>query len=275
MAGKHIKLRGYNVRVMTGSPDHAPQNPGGQALEWHRDASGEMGIGILLSDVPEGGNGGTALVRGSHLYPYDPRWNTLFSPNFHLSRTTAGIPFFARCNFFSHILARKVVDPYACEAGGRQGDFYFFLNDVWHGRYPNLHGRHSMIVLIGFFPTECPFPDEVRPPAEHLLARMPPRVRAAAALTEPPNAGGTNVVRWLAANRPRLRPFGWFFLARLERRIIELVCWVPNYWWPATIQTFWRAARLARRVVTGILGVFGYKPRPRPGPVAEQARKAA
>ena len=45
--------------------------------DWHRDSPGEFGIGIFLSDVPDGGNGGTALMRGSHLFPYCPRWQAL------------------------------------------------------------------------------------------------------------------------------------------------------------------------------------------------------
>jgi Phytanoyl-CoA dioxygenase (PhyH) len=248
MAGKHIKLRGYNVRVMTGAYDPAPPYPAAQPLEWHRDSPGEMGIGILLTDVPEGGNGGTALARGSHLYPYDPRWHTLFSPHFRLNTKTKGVAFFARCNLFSCILARKYLKKQAKEANGRAGDFFYFFNDTWHGRYPNVHGRNSMIVLIGVFASECSFPDQVTPPPANVLAAMPPKVRAAAALTEPPNTNQDTLIHWLMSSPRPMRAFGWFFLARLERQIVNGLCWTVFH--PFVRWVFWGTLRAGKRLLS-------------------------
>src|SRR5207244_2819906 len=75
--GKHYKVRGFNARRMYGNPDPLRGGPFAIPHEWHRDWKGEFGISILLSDIPERNNAGTALVPGSHVWPYCPRANTL------------------------------------------------------------------------------------------------------------------------------------------------------------------------------------------------------
>jgi putative 2OG-Fe(II) oxygenase len=224
MVGKNYKLRGYNVRRMTGNHDPAPSSSVEPALphEWHRDSLGEVGIGLLLTDVPPGGNGGTALVPGSHLYPYCPRWNTLFSPFYRCALLQDGISWLARCNLFNRMLARRVLAN-ATEATGLRGDFYFFFNDTWHGRYPNVHQRQSMVVLVGLFPAEIPFPDKVAQPGPETLARLPPAVRRAVNPDQPGNPKGESLIYWMLANRQRLHKFSLFHLAALERKLANVV----------------------------------------------------
>src|SRR5260370_23878592 len=64
--GKHFKLRGYNARRMTGAYDPKPVSPYGLPHDWHRDWRGEVGIALLLTDIPPRGNSGTPLLPASH-----------------------------------------------------------------------------------------------------------------------------------------------------------------------------------------------------------------
>ena len=87
IAGEHIKIRDVNCRYMSGTYD------GGDFLnpphEWHRDSPGEFCIAIPLNEVAEGDNGATAVVPGSHRYPWCPRWNAMFGAPFYISRNPA------------------------------------------------------------------------------------------------------------------------------------------------------------------------------------------
>ena len=236
MAGKYLKFRGYNIRRMTGEYDPGPKYPRGSSLphEWHRDSPGELGIGILLTDIPEGGNAGTAFVPGSHLFPYCPRWNTLFSSEYRLEDLIRlGNPTMARYAPFSRLLALKTLRRRR-EASGKRGDLFFFFNDVRHGRYPNLHGRQTMLLLLGSFATEFPFPDKVTPPAPDVLAKLPPAIRLAASTEAPVNEVRDTVVHWMLENRRRLWPMSLFHLAQQERRLaVAMQCWGRNIaeWW--------------------------------------------
>jgi len=240
MVGEHVKFRGYNIRLMTGNydPGPAPGLPPEVTLphDWHRDSPGEFGIGIFLSDVPEGGNGGTALMRGSHLFPFCPRWNTLLSTYWYVSAEPRieGRPFFARFAPFNRLLG-KLLRRRATEATGRLGDCYFFFNDVWHGRYQNLHGRQTMIVLLGGFPTEFPFPDEVKAQPREVMDQLPASIRKGVS-PQPDNTDRSALVYWMLANRRRIWPLGLFFMARLERILAS----------PAT-----RVVRRIRRLLKG------------------------
>lgn len=219
MAGQYLKFRGYNIRRMTGAYDPGPLYPRNSSLphEWHRDSPGELGIGILLTDIPEGGNAGTALLPGSHLYPYCPRWNTLFSSEYRVAGPVNGIPWYSKYAPCNRLLASRVLSKRQ-EACGVRGDIFFFFNDVWHGRYPNLHGRESMLVLIGAFATDFPFPDKVNPPSDEVLAKLPPAVRLAASCKAPINQDRDTVLRWMLENRQPLSSLSLFNFSRLERK---------------------------------------------------------
>jgi hypothetical protein len=220
LAGEHIKFRGYNVRLMTGSydPGPYPNLPTQLTLphDWHRDSHGEFGIGIFLSDVPDGGNGGTALMRGSHKFPYCPRWNTLLNSFWYATRDcVVGSRWFARLSPFNRLLGR-LCRKRAVEATGTPGDFYFFLNDVWHGRYPNVHGRKTMIVLIGAFPTEFPFPDEVKTQPRAVIDKLPVAIQKGL-VPQPENSDRSSYFHQMLAARRKPFPLGLFFMARMER----------------------------------------------------------
>lgn len=210
VAGERIKLRGFNVRLMTGEWDPPP------AHEWHRDSPGEIGLGILLTDVEPGVAGATALVPGSHEFPYDPRQKTLFPGPY------AGLRQLAHFNPFARLLARSVLGP-ATGAAGSRGDAYFFVNDTWHGRQPNLRGACSMVVLIGAFPTEFPYPDEVPLPTAEVRAALPPRVAEALRQDQLPNADRTSYLHQLLAERARRPEPLLFRLARYERAFADVV----------------------------------------------------
>jgi hypothetical protein len=258
MAGKHIKFRGYNIRLMTGKYDPAHSYPPYCAIphEWHRDSCGEIGIGLFLTDVPEGGNGGTALLPGSHVYPYCPRWHALLSKTYYVGLVRLrGVENLARFTLFNRLLAKRLMKN-AREATGVRGDFFFFYNDTWHGRWTNLHGRQSMIVLLGAFPTEFPFPDKVTPPPADVLARLPESIQRCATAEQPNNTSTDTILHWMLANRRRLWPPDLFLLAHLERRFIDAVN-VPLL--PFMVFAHpWRTIRfLARRGLRLCRGLYG------------------
>ncbi|HWY88422.1 MAG TPA: hypothetical protein VNX28_17045 [Gemmataceae bacterium] len=260
MVGEHVKFRGYNVRLMTGNydPGPVPSLPRELTLphDWHRDSPGEFGIGIFLSDVPEGGNGGTALMRGSHMFPYCPRWHTLLNSYWHTTGASRikGRPLFARFAVFNRLLG-KLLRRRAVEAGGTHGDCYFFFNDVWHGRYQNLHGRQTMIVLIGCFPTEFPFPDEVKQSARDVLDRLPESIRKGLT-AQPENKDKSTLVHWMLANRRPAMPLGLFYLARLERILANpmMRAW-RHICDPCLLFLFRLKGMLANQVKRGLRGI--------------------
>jgi hypothetical protein len=225
LAGENIKFRGYNIQRMTGKLDARPDigiapNP----HEWHRDSPGEFGIALFLEDVPGPNNGATSLISGSHFYPYCPRWNCLLGPPFLTGNGKRGLRFFLRYSWANRILGQRILKK-ATGAYGKQGDFYFFINDVWHGREPNTEGRSGIKMMIGAFPADDPFPDRVVPPSAETLAKLPLHVRLAAsqeAVAPPGSTDGTILKRlrkWRSEHAPELI----FRLAKLERQFAELI----------------------------------------------------
>ena len=208
LAGKNIKLRGYNIRRMTGAYDPAP------AHEFHRDSYGEFGFSILLTDVGPGTDAATSFVRGSHLYPYCPRWNCLFPMIYR------GLGIFLRLNIFNHILRRSIADR-ETSGYGERGDFTIFINDVWHGREPNSNGKQSMVVLIGAFPTEVPFPDKVVPPSPEILAQLPPHLRSAASCQLPPNTSKDTILYRMHRDRLPIGTMSLWRFAQVERKLAD------------------------------------------------------
>jgi putative 2OG-Fe(II) oxygenase len=225
LAGEHIKFRGYNVQRMTGAHDPRPSvgiaaNP----HEWHRDSLGEFGIALFLEDVPGPDNGATSLVPGSHYYPYCPRWNCLLGPPYQTKNRNLGLQSFLRFNVANRLLGRSIVKK-ATGAYGKQGDLYFFINDVWHGREPNTHGRSGIKVMIGAFPADDRFPDKVVPPDQATLAKLPPLVRRAAGQYPAPAPTSDTILKRLRMRQRERRPALIFRLAKLERKIADAVSW--------------------------------------------------
>jgi putative 2OG-Fe(II) oxygenase len=217
LAGKNIKLRGYNIRRMTGAYNPAP------AHEWHRDSLGEFGFGILLTDIEPDDNGATAFVPGSHLYPYCPRWNNLFYvPRFI-------IPFLVKIAPINKILGKKVLRNHTA-AWGKKGDAYIFINDTWHGRQPNLHGKEAMVVLIGAYPTDYDFPDNVTPPCKDILSKLPPNVAAVAGCQLPLNEMRDTILRRIIKNRISIGNFTLWRAAQIERKAINLLSKPYEFW---------------------------------------------
>lgn len=206
MAGDHIKARAFNCRWMTGAHDPPP------AHDWHRDSPGAFNFGVLLNDVPAGNNAATGFIQGSHWYPYNPVWNTLFSERY------AGPPVFRTLNVFNRMLRRRLQRRVA-EAAGAPGDAYLFTNELWHGRQPNLHGRRAMVVLLAFYPTRFPFPCEVKLPPPAVMERLPPAFRAAVLQDKPVDFDEGTLIGEIQARRRE--HFDLFYLARLERRLAE------------------------------------------------------
>jgi hypothetical protein len=255
LAGEKIKFRGYNIQRMTGAADPKPTigvapNP----HEWHRDSLGEFGIALFLEDVPGPNNGATSLVRGSHYFPYCPRWNCLFGPPYRTKYGTEGLNWFLRLNLASRLLARRIRKE-ATGAYGKQGDFYFFINDVWHGREPNTNGRSGIKMMIGAFPADDAFPDKVVAPDTATLAKLPSHVREAAgqfASSDKPFDNDTilkRVRRYRAENTPPTI----FRLAQIERNVADAVSRVllaPVYLVKPKVQYYWRFfyAGLRRRL---------------------------
>lgn len=222
LVGEHIKLRGYNVQKLTGANDPRPEiGVASNPHEWHRDSLGEIGIGIFLEDVPGPGNGATSIVRGSHYFPFCPRWNSLFGPPYIMRGGGRGLEAFLRFNIFSRLLARRVLEQ-STGAYGKQGDFYIFINDAWHGREPNVYGGTGIKVMIGAFACDDPFPDEVIPPPAEVLGRLPPRLRDAAAQTMPAAPVSTLGTIMKRLRERQAKPDSLLFdLARSERRIAD------------------------------------------------------
>ncbi len=222
--GRHFKIRGYNLRRMDGS--HDPLTDGPQAVPhvWHRDWRGEFGVSILLSDVPEPNNAGTCFVPGSHLWPYCPRDNTVLS-TWNVLRTNRLRPLskiMRVLSVFNNLLARRKMRN-AVESTGAAGDVFFFFNDTWHGRSPNLHGRRTTVLFLGLFPTEFPFPDDVKLPPEDVLATLPPRFRRAVEHDQPINERRDSLAHWVLAHQTPAAWFSLFQLAKWERRVFDVL----------------------------------------------------
>lgn len=227
LAGPKIKFRGYNVQRLTGEPDPRPSyGVASNPHEWHRDSPGELGIAIFLEDVPGPGNGATSFVRGSHHFPFCPRWSALFGPPYTKKLGVPGLSLFLRWNIFSRLLARRVVVNRETGAYGVKGDFYIFINDVWHGREPNIHGRTGIKVMLGAYPTSFAFPDKVIKPSAEILALLPPQVRFSAGGYDAEHLdqkNGDTLIERMLAKRESSKHHWTFRLARLERRFADAV----------------------------------------------------
>lgn len=226
LAGGNLKMRGYNIKKMTGNLDSKPKlGPAAIPHEWHRDSPAEICIAIFLDDFSAPDNGTTAIMKGTHKLPYCPRWNCLFGPNYLLSKLKPlrfGISSLLRLTLFSRLLARKLAAR-ATGAYGKRGDFYIFINDVWHGREPNVWGNANMMLMAGAFPAERSFPDQVDVPPSDVLQGLPPTLRAVASQALPGNSNHETIINRMLDARANLVPKGLFYLAQFERRMAEAI----------------------------------------------------
>ena len=245
IAGDHIKIRDVNCRYMTGADDPGDFLNGPH--EWHRDSDGEFCIAIPLNEVPPGENGATAVIPGSHSYPWDPRWKGMFGAPFYISREPLerGPSLLARLNPFNRLLFKRRMKNHT-GTFAEPGDFYIFLNDTWHGRVPNRHGERPMIVMAGAFPTDFPFPDNPAPFPPNVIAHLPPTYARAVARDAPVNTNKDSIIHRMLRERKRDRPTDLFWWARKEREAMVALCQLPM--WLYKRMSFMRP--LVRRLVT-------------------------
>ena len=168
--GEHFRLRVDLVRKSTGVNDTV--NDFQLPHVWHRDTPGEFTFGIFFDDLTSPYSGGTAVVPGTHWQAYHPLWDFALSSGSYISKThyldkkiqprviDSALDKFMFCNGrMRGNIARR-----ATEIRGKPGDIYFFLNDIWHGRAPNVHGSRNIMVRIGGFATEFEFKDDMGMP---------------------------------------------------------------------------------------------------------------
>ena len=170
-----------------------------------------------------GENGATALVPGTHWSPIDPRWDTLFETPFRLSKDPAksGLSFFLNWNIFNNIFRARSFKK-VTGAFGKQGDVYFFPNgEVWHGRLPNMHGRRTMICLMGCSATTQESAQRPLETSKEVLSCLPARLaQGLGGPFEVNDATGT-LIDHLYKTRGPASLFSLERWAKLERRFAE------------------------------------------------------
>jgi len=218
-SGEDFRIGSCNIRYMTGAIDPPP------AHELHRDGPYSMNLCIMLTDVEPGENAATAMVPGSQTSTVDPRWDTLFETPFRLTKDPArsGLNVFLRWNIFNNIFRAKSFRK-VTGAFGKQGDVYFFPNgEVWHGRLPNMHGRRTMICLMGC--TTVTAENATRPssvPGE-VLAKLPPTLKKHLAGPFQPNDMTNTIVERIYKTRKPASVFSLEYWSKLERRLAEWI----------------------------------------------------
>lgn len=218
LAGQRLKLRGYNVRRMTGVATDS-------GMEWHRDNPGEIGWSLVLSDTDAGTDSSTCVVRGSHLYPYCVRKNLLLRWSNY-----PGFKIFQRFNIFSHLIENRYIKGKAQSASGKAGDFYVFINDLWHGREHNARGKRTMVFLASVFPTETAFPDDVEIPPAEVLAKLPPTLRGIVDYRgTPDNDNRSAYVHRMIDERQNVGALTLWRLGQVERRLVDAIS-APKVW---------------------------------------------
>jgi|GEM_PF-3885291 len=171
LSGDNARMRIDLIRRSTGVNDFVAdfQIP----HVWHRDTLGEFTFGIFFDDLPDQGAGGTAIIPGTHWDARDPRWDLMLgeSKNFsrkhnYTNKTLAHIPDRYLKDAPLNKRVTKKANANKVEMLGQMGDIYFFINDCWHGRAPNLTGKRWMISRFGGFGTEFPFKDDIPLPPD-------------------------------------------------------------------------------------------------------------
>ncbi|MDD9901604.1 MAG: hypothetical protein OXT65_11540 [Alphaproteobacteria bacterium] len=158
--------------------------------QWHVDTPGEFTFGIYFDDMRAPNSGNTGAIKSTHWLDYRPQWDMMLGPD---SLIRAGrrwakerimsAPLAYKADYFTEKLRRKLA-PDCTEINGGIGDFYFFLNRVWHGRMPNTTGKRLMTVRFGGFACDYPFKDDI-PLPENAMERLPPVLQQAYAANKP------------------------------------------------------------------------------------------
>jgi putative 2OG-Fe(II) oxygenase len=209
--GQHYKLEQVNVRRA---------EPGGNGQHLHQDAVGEMGMTILVRDLPELG-GATAFLPGSHRWPvrysdvgitFDPWW----------------------------------LKPLLGAAMGNAGDVFFFFNRTWHGRFGNQ--RQADAIMMSFFGVgaQC----RARPVPQETLETFGPELRKVIDPTrgfEPAGDGRSTVVGPNGElSVPRVPPFDQVLAGHIPVPLIGP--WLPARAWGAMTRTVRKVASVRHRL---------------------------
>lgn len=212
IGGKHLKLRGFNSRKLSGIKDYS-------AMEWHRDNYGEITVAIIMDSSNISNDGATCVIPGSHIYPCCPFKDLNFEQPFPIPK----MPIWQR--FFSSILERRVAKS-AVDIVGEVGDVYIFLGDLWHGRRVNLVNNNGMVFFIGLFPSEIPFPQhsKVNIPESSVLDRLPLELRKLVDyINTPPNDTKNSYFYKMKESTRRMKFFSLINIAYLEKKFWNLL----------------------------------------------------
>ncbi|MDK3155367.1 phytanoyl-CoA dioxygenase family protein [Kamptonema cortianum] len=208
LLGKHCKLRGFNIRRMTGNPENS-------AMCWHRDNRGEFTFAIPLDTTQEYGDSATAYVPGSHFYPYCPMREARIS--MPLEKITSRLlPANRRLSHMVETMAKGI--------GSQPGDAYLFLGDVWHARQPNLSGRENTVLFFALFPSEIKFPEPVSIPSDEVLSQLPQPLRTLVDFRLTPDNKDRTAFIYKMERIQQTQGSSWLFvLARWECQISNVI----------------------------------------------------
>lgn len=217
--GEHFRLRVDLCRRASGIHDTGPE--GDIPHTWHRDRPGEFTFGIFFDDLPDNESSATCGVPGTHMLPFNPIWDFIMRRPVFRSRETYDsayryvLEFFAKHNHFGRRV-RQYIDRHGRGMLGKRGDFYFFFNDVWHGRNPNLHGRPSIMVRVGGFASEYECPQDLNTPIYG--EDVPASIRAAYRADQPVNTDTDTILAKMKRSQASMQ-FNLFGMARAEKRM--------------------------------------------------------
>ncbi|GGG94342.1 hypothetical protein GCM10007420_07310 [Glycocaulis albus] len=209
VVGPNYQLRQDLVRISSGKNDEVDtfQIPHG----WHRDTLGACNFGIFFDDMTTPGSGGTAVIPGTQWEAFAPQWDFALSPtgNFtnefgHSRRSKyKRLPDDKTRQLPANSSLKDIYQARRTEIIGKPGDVYFFLNDAWHGRWPNTTGRQLMTIRFTLYPSElATFPPRIFP----VPRNYPEILRRHYSESLPDNAPNTTLMHRYAGRRRGLGP---------------------------------------------------------------------
>lgn len=207
--GNDFRLRVDLVRRSTGV--HDVGQDGDLPHPWHRDRPGEFTCGIFFDDLSENDNSATAGVPGTHMLPFSPLWDFMLSRPAYLSEKAFKNKFkrYLLEWFFSRGVRNLELRKYFEENGagmlGKQGDFYIFFNDIWHGRQANLFGKQLMMVRFGGFASDFAFPEDI--PLPVFPAHVPDTLRRRYGSDQPVNTSKDSILQRMQSKQRFVKMF--------------------------------------------------------------------